>query len=264
MAAITAANVRAYTEQRLAAGAAPASINRELAVLKRAFSLAVKDGLLLARPHVPMLAEENTRQGFFEADEFEAVRAALPTELQGLVTFLYLAGWRIGEARPLEWSQVDRKRQTVRLEPGTTKNREGRTLPYGSLPELVEVLERQWSERERLAKAGTISPYVFHRDGQPIRSFRGAWERACAEAGVPGRLVHDLRRTAVRNLVRAGVPDTVAMRISGHKTRAVFDRYNVTSETDLADALGALAGSTGQDSGKKRQTGRVAEFARSS
>lgn len=250
--------------RRQDAGATNATINRELAVLKRAFSLAVKDAKLLHRPHVPMLEENNTRRGFFEADEFEDVRAALPEELQGLVTFLYLTGWRIGEARPLQWSQVDRKRQTIRLEPGTTKNKASRLLPYGALPVLAAVIESQWQEHQRLAKAGVLCPYVFHRNGQPIRSFRGAWSSACEAAGLPGKLVHDLRRTAVRNLVRAGVPDNVAMRLSGHKTRSVFDRYNVTSEADLEEAMGKLDASTGKEKGKTRRSGRVAQLAASS
>jgi len=85
----------------------------------------------------------------------------------------------------------------------------------------------------------------FHRNGKPIRSFWGAWQTACRLAGCPGRILHDFRRTAVRNLVRAGVPDSIAMKMTGHKTRAVFDRYDIVSETDLTEAsrkLNALAG----------------------
>ena len=264
MAAITTADVRTYTAQRQGAGAPNATINRELAILKRAFRLAEQAGTVMHRPHIPMLREDNVRQGFFERDEFEAVREHLPPELRGVVTFAYLTGWRVpSEVLTLEWGQVDRHAKTVRLEPGTTKNSEGRTLPYDLLPELVEVIEAAWSERQRLAGLGTICPYVFHRAGQPIRSYRKAWATACERAGVPGRLMHDFRRTAVRNLVRAGVPDTVAMKVTGHKTRSVFDRYNVTSEADVREAVGKLATAAGKEKGKSAHAGRVRRFPKS-
>jgi integrase len=266
MASITTADVRAYVAQRQTEGAANATINRELEIVRRAFRLAEQAGTVLRRPHVPMLREDNARQGFFERSEFEAVRDELPPALRGVATFAYLTGWRAAsEILPLEWKQVDRAAQVVRLEPGTTKNTEGRTLPYGALPELVDLIEAAWAEHRRLAASGVICPRVFHRDGAPIRSYRKAWEGACERAGFPGRLMHDFRRTAVRNLVRAGVPDTVAMRITGHKTRAVFDRYNITSEADLRDAVGRLAGgaiadAAGKQKGNSAATGRVRRF----
>jgi integrase len=151
----------------------------------------------------------------------------------------------------------------VRLEPGTTKNREARTFPYGALPGLADVIETAWREHQRLARAGVLCPFVFQRNGREIRSYRNAWLRACDAAGVPGALMHDFRRTAVRNLVRAGVPDTVAMKLTGHKTRSVFDRYNVTSAADLAEAVDRLA-AAGKEKGKWRSPGRVRRFAKPS
>jgi integrase len=262
MAALTTADIRAFVAQRQAAGASNAEINRELSIVKRAFTLAVQAGSLLARPHIPMLHEDNVRQGFFEREEFEDVRAQLPEALRGVVTFAYLTGWRVpSEVLPLQWAQVDRRAKMIRLEPGQTKNAEGRTMPYELLPELAAVIEAQWKERDRLKAAGVITPCVFHRDGEPVRHFGAAWRTACAAAGVPGRIPHDFRRTAVRNLVRAGVPERTAMLLTGHKTRSVFDRYDIVNEADLRAAVGRLAGT---EKGQSEETGRVVSIGRTS
>ena len=150
-----------------------------------------------------------------------------------------MTGWRIAsEVVPLEWRQVDWHGRVVRLEAGTTKNGDARTFPFTAA--LETLLSAQLSEHERLKKAGRLVPFVFHRDGDPIRDFRGAWDTACEGAGCPGRIPHDCRRTAVRNLVRAGIPERVAMTLTGHKTRSVFERYNIVSDGDLRDAAARL------------------------
>ena len=162
------------------------------------------------------------------------------------------------EVLPMEWSQVDRKAQTITLAPGTTKNGEGRVLPYGLVPELVETIEAQWRTHRDLASKGKLCPFVFARNGERIRCIRKRWATACDKAGAPGMLVHDLRRTAVRNLTRAGVPDKVAMSITGHKTRSVFDRYNITSQDDMRTGLGMLAeSSNGTKVGQSARPARV-------
>jgi integrase len=245
-------------------GASNAEINRELAIVKRACRLAMQSGALFTVPYIPMLRESNVRQGFFERAEFEALRAALPEALRPVVTFAYLTGWRVpSEVLTLQWPQVDRAAQLIRLEPGVSKNAEGRTFPYALLPELAALIESQWTAREALTKADSvICPFVFHRRGAPIREFRGAWQAACEAAGCPGRIPHDFRRTAVRNLVRAGVPEKTAMQLTGHKTRSVFDRYDIVNEADLREAVGKLAGGTVTVSGQSPKNGRVVRLRR--
>ena len=160
--------------------------------------------------------------------------------LENLVTFAYITGWRIpSEVLPLEWRQVDFAGGIVRLDPGTTKEQFGRVFPFTS--ELRALLEEQRSYTDRIqSEKGILVPWVFHRDGLRIKSFRGAWTNVRKRAGIPGRIPHDFRRTAVRNLVRAGIPERVAMSMTGHRTRAVFDRYNIVSEGDLRQAAQKL------------------------
>jgi integrase len=154
---------------------------------------------------------------------------------------MYLTGWRIrSEVLPLQWRQVDFQAGTVRLEPGTTKNKDGRT--FFLTPEMRTCLEAQRAATEALQRrTGCIIPWVFHRDRTPMKSFWKAWKTACKAAGAPGRIPHDFRRTAVRNLERAGVPRSVAMKMVGHKTEAIYRRYAIVSDADLQEAAKKLA-----------------------
>ena len=231
-----------------------AEINRELTTLKRMFSLAVQADKLTRKPHIPMLQERNTRVGFFEPEQLDAVLAHLPEEIQPVIQFAAITGWRIAsEVLPLEWRQVDMTAGEVRLDAHTTKNGDGRVFPFTT--DLRALLKAREAERDRLKKAGHLCPFVFFRevaDGRGgekkprrIRSFTKAWKSACRSAGCPGRIPHDLRRTAVRTLVRAGIPERVAMRLTGHKTPSVFERYNIVSGTDLRDAAARLDAARG-------------------
>jgi integrase len=228
---------------------ANASINRELAVLRRGFTLAIKAGVLASMPSISMLKEAAARSGFFEADALASVLAHLPDDLTPVIQFAAVTGWRIqSEVLPLEWPQVDFQAGEVRLMAGTTKNGDGRVFPMTI--ELRRILEARDRERERLRKLGHITPLVFFRvvengpsgkpEPMPIKSFRATWKKACTAAGRPGAIPHDLRRTAVRNLVRAGITERVAMMMTGHKTRSVFERYNIVSDGDLHEASAKL------------------------
>jgi integrase len=238
---ITGDRVASYIAYRQDEKAAAATINRELAALKRAFRLGEKVAKVIQRPEVSMLREDNRRKGFFEADEYRAVLKHLPEELKPVIQTAYITGWRIAsEILTRQKHHVNLEAGWLRLEPGETKNGEGRNFPL--TPELREVLAQQ-IEKTRLVEqnTGRIIPWLFHRDGNPIRDFRGAWASACKSAGVPKRIPHDFRRTAVRNLERAGVPRSAAMAMVGHRTESIYRRYAIADEAMLKEGAVKLA-----------------------
>ncbi len=223
--------VKARQSEDPPAGAAV--INRSLACLRRMLRIAYEDGKIQTVPVIRLLKEPPARKGFLELKKFETLSSLLPTHLRPLVTLLYYDGVRLGEALQVEWPQVDLARRILRLH--ETKNDEPRIVPLPSV--LVNML------RGVEPKVGRVF------DGTNLRK---EWVTACAACGLgrkievegkkydpryEGLIVHDLRRSAVRNLVNAGVPETVAMKISGHKTRSVFDRYAIASEADLTMAM---------------------------
>jgi integrase len=209
-----------------------ASINRELSALKRMFALAVQAGKLSSKPHIPTLEENNARQGFLDHASFIKISSHLPNHLKDPVWFLYLSGWRVSEMRALEWRDVDLPGKVLRLRPEISKNKKGRVLPLNG--ELLGIIENAQASRRLDCNA------VFHNDGARIGDFRKAWKSALITAGLGKKFVHDFRRTAVRNLTRAGNPEKISMELTGHKTRAVFDRYNIVSEADLTQATEKL------------------------
>ena len=253
---ITTDKIKAHVEKRMQEGLSNASINRELAVLKRMFSLGVQNTPPKVNliPYIPMLKESNTRKGFFEFEEYLALKDALPHYLKPIVTFAYHTGWRAGEILNLTWDKIDLKQGIISLNPGETKNENARTIYLNE--ELMKEMKTLYANR-RLG-----CHYVFHRKGERIKRITRAWGTACIKAGlfevlkdpngnpvvkrskkgkektvkVPTKLFHDFRRTGIRNMVRAGIPERVAMMVSGHKTRSVFDRYNIVSDQDLKEA----------------------------
>ena len=242
-AAITTEKAKEYLLMRRDSGAADGTTQQELALLKRMFSLASRaTPPKVARvPYVVIPRISNVRTGFIEYDGYRRLLAALPEYLRPFVTMAYCTGMRRGEIVSLRWESVDLLSKQIRLNPGETKNGEGRTIPLGD--ELLEALKSQLHLRNTNFPD---CPFVFFRTIQtkltpvpkwvPIGDFRKVWVDACEKSGLKGCLVHDLRRSAVRSLIRAGVQELVACRISGHRTRSVFDRYNITNEYDLMDA----------------------------
>jgi integrase len=250
-------------ERGLAAG----TINRSVSALRRMFNLAKKQGKLRDVPYFPMVKEAAPRQGFFEREDYEKLFAALPSYLRLPLALGYFTGMREGEILGLRRNQVDFLSCIIRLRAGETKNDEGREVPIA--PQLLELLKKQHAARQRECE---YVCFRVERDGRAaqIQGFRKAWYSACVRAGLgrmepaidlvtgepvlanprldrknpkakpkmvyEGRIFHDLRRSGVRNLVRAGVPERVAMAISGHKTRSVFERYNIVSPSDVREA----------------------------
>jgi integrase len=256
-ATIGPAVVTEYVAWRQTEKVANATVNRELAVLWRMLRLAYEQGKLARLPVIRKLKESAPREGFFERAQYGAVRRRLKPDLQAAVAIAYRFGWRVQEILRVERRQLDLEAGTLRLDPGTTKNDEGR-LVYLT-PDLARLLGEQLERVRGLErKTGRIIPFLFpylsgrRRAGQRRRDFRNAWAKACEKAGVPGKLRHDFRRTAVRNLVNAGVPEKVAMTITGHRTRSVFDRYHIVSPADLQAATRRLAEADGHVSGHVR------------
>ena len=224
---ITTALIKEYIDQRMGKGYSNSTINRELAALKRMFHLGrqntpPKVGMI---PYIPMLKETNVRKGFFEHGEFLALKGALPHPINVIATFAYRTGWRKKEILGLTWDRVDLKEGVIYLNPGETKNDDARTLYLDE--ELLH--EMKFLHMNRVKGC----PFVFERDGEPVKDFRATWNKSLEEAGLQEKIFHDFRRTAVRNMIRSGIPERVAMEISGHKTREVFDRYHIVSAEDL-------------------------------
>jgi integrase len=235
---ITSKHILDYIARRQSEGLANGTINRELAALKRMFRLASQQTppLITTMPHIPHLQEHNVRQGFFTEEEFKVLRGVLPDHVKVPLILAYWTGMRAGEILKLKWDQLDLERGLLRLEPGTTKNNQGRHIPL-----VKEVAESLWQWKQATLQRYPACVWVCHFRGKRLLAVpTKSWRNACQRVGLEGKIFHDLRRTAVRNMVRAGISERVAMAISGHRTRSVFDRYDIVSETDLIDARGKL------------------------
>jgi integrase len=243
---VTTAKIKSYINHRQEQGAANATINRDLAALKRMLNLGAKETPPKVNrvPYIPMLKENNAKEGFFEDSDYAALLKELPEYIQGIVQFAYWTGWREAQIRNITWKMVKIKDRLITAPGRITKNSKPHTV-YMNDP-LLKII------KERRSNRNLGCPYVFHRNGQQVKDFRSVWNTACRGACLgygyrlsskyvekwekeykPGPTIHDFRRTATRNLIRSGVSENVAMKITGHKTRSVFDRYNIVTPDDL-------------------------------
>lgn len=226
---VTSDTVSKYIESLLADGYSNSSVNRRMQLLGQAYRLAIKQRKLTECPLIPRLSEAgNARQGFTSRQTLDRVIANLPEYLRDLVLFCFLSSWRRGEVLSLTWADVTP--DAIRLRAEHSKEREARSLPLAG--ELGQLIARR--------QAASNGPLVFpNRKGKRINAdtLRQHWLRATALAGVPGLLIHDLRRSGVRDMIRAGVSPHVAMSISGHKTTSMLTRYAIISEADQREAL---------------------------
>jgi integrase len=220
-----------YRAQRTAAGKSDSTANRELSILRTSFHNARKrtPPKVLVVPYFPIVAETTIRKGFLTDEQHDTLLKELPAELKGLFITGYITGLRKGEITSIQWPQVDFEAGLITLGKGETKNDEARSVPIidGDMRDLLTAAKKERDEK------WPSSPWVFNRAGEPIRDFRWSWDEACKRAGVPDLKFHDLRRTAVRNMRRAGIPQVIRMKISGHKTDSMERRYNIVDGDDL-------------------------------
>jgi integrase len=227
--------VSLYVDKGLAANAANGTVNRELAALKRMFNLANEADKNFRVPHISMLAEDNVRTGFLESEQYLKLAdhfGSVGLWMRSLFECGYTFGWRVSELLNLRVKQLDLEERIIRLNTGETKNKKGR---------VVKMTTTVFQLMQQCCHGKSAEDFVFTRiDRKPVKDFRAIWENGCKVAGVPDLMFHDLRRTAVRNMVRAGIPEHQAMKISGHRTRSVFDRYDIVNERDIADSVQKL------------------------
>lgn len=225
---LTTSRVRSYIAKRKQQDARPATINREIALIRRGFKLGYDhDPPLVARvPKFPELDEsDNVRTGFLRPEQYKALLAELPDRLKLLLVMGYHVGMRRGALLRLRWDWVDLDAGVIRFEEPRRRNRKpvARILPiFGDM-------------REYLEKQPRASDLVFARGSEPIKDFRDAWRSACIRAGVPKLLFHDLRRSAAKIMRQAKVPETKIMSLTGHKTRSMLERYLIDDEDEALD-----------------------------
>jgi integrase len=249
--AVTPDLLSRYAAKRLES-VARGTVHLEMSLLRRAWRLMGEHGRMKDIPAFPRVRPSEPRRGFFEEEEIHRVLLHISPWVRPVVSFLFFTGWRKSEALGLRWDQVDFQAGSLRID--TSKTGRGRVFPFAALPPLAELLQEQRIRCQLLERLfSRVVPWVFpSAEGERIRSFKTTWESACRKAGLSDRLVHDLRRTSVRNLERSGVPRSVAMQLTGHRTERVYNAYAIVSERDLAEGVVRLARHVGSARGGGR------------
>ena len=228
-------HIKRYKRQRRREGVANATINRELELLQRAFRLGyeAEPQLVVKVPRIEMYDEsDNVRTGMLEHDGYLGLRDTFPAPYRLLLVVGYHLGSRLGALLQIQWPQLSFSRNEIRLEATTTKDKRARLLPiYGEM--------RHWLDMAH-AERNPKCPYVFQSKGRRLIFNWRTWNNLCELGGVPGLHFHDLRRTALTNMVRAGIPEKVAMEISGHRTRRTFERYHIVSDRNIREVASRM------------------------
>jgi integrase len=223
---LTTTVIKKYTIQRMQVAAA-ATVNKELAFLRRAFELGLQhEPALVERiPYLRMLPLDNARTGIVAHEDYRAIRDSLPSYARIALVIGYHTGARRGEIRQIRLDKIDMKASRIELATRTTKNKNARYLPiYGDMGAELSMA---------ISLADPKCPFLIQNEGKRVNDWKKSWRSACIFAKVDDALFHDLRRTAVTNMIEAGFSEKEAMEISGHKTRAVFDRYHIVSQRRL-------------------------------
>ncbi len=232
--ALTTDRLQEYALQLQQEGLANATINKDMSILHRAFHMAYESGEVSRELKVIRLKENNVRQGTYTAEEVDRLAAALPAHYRPVVRYAYYTGRRKEEILQLRWDDVDLKRRVITVRQVTTKTGVPDTIPLAG-PLYTLFLDLWESRNERC-------PWVFNWRGERLGDFSGTFKRACQRAGLPDdRLFHDFRRTAATDLIEAGAGESVAMRVTGHKSRSVFTRYNIVRTSTVAEAMERMA-----------------------
>jgi integrase len=259
---VTSDVIGKYIESMREEGYSNSTVNHRMQLIRQAFKVAMRNKQVSSAPFIPRLSEIGTeRQGFFETSDYESVLPHLPEYLRDFCRFAFMTGWRKGSIASLRWADVGEKVIYLRAE--NSKTRKPETTPLEG--ELHDIIERRRAARlvQEENKDPRFAEFVFHLKGEPAGDFRKAWATACVAAGLgkmicprcgkegtartcescksptgySGKIFHDFRRTAARNMIEAGVPQVVAMKITGHRTDSMFRRYAIVNEEQKREAL---------------------------
>jgi len=250
---ITEIDIDAYNKWRSGSGIANSTINRELAIIKRGYNLLKAQRRIDFVPNIKMLREGNVREGFFEKWEIMALLNHSPSYLVPVIKFAWKSGWRKEEILNMTWSMVDLDAEEINLPPPLSKNKRGRKYPLAD-DDLKKMFRQLWNNRVSVIDS-SLHVFLNKKGTDRIKDFRKSWIKTCKDAGIGEKLFHDFRRTCVRNLIREGTPEKVAMQITGHKTRNVFDAYNIVSVEDMKRALKKQEDGLSKQSDKRPQPG---------
>lgn len=232
--AITTDRITAYAVRRRGEGAAAGTINLELAMIRRAFTLAHEAGRLGVVPVIHRLPGARRRTGTIQRGDLDAILAQLAPRYRPIIEALWWTGWREGEILGLTWQRVDLVAQEMRLD--TSKSGEPRVLSFAAVAPLRTLLAEAHTHR-------TFSPYVWPgRAGRRMdrTGLQKAWRAACRMAACPTLYIHDIRRTAVTDLRRAGVALAVAQTLVGHRDLRTHQGYSIVARQDQDAALAQL------------------------